>query len=254
MKASVRAAFVDFSKQFEGCLREPYLDYHHDAAGNLDPLVTIAIGNLIDPLSLCVGIPFLNDADESPCTWAEIEAGWHRVKARKDLASHGGGAFKGIAGIHLSDDGIAEVVGRKLDDVDRSLARRFDGYADLWPADATLAAISMAWAMGAGAFAKYPRFCAAVNDLDFCTAAAECWIGPKLVRGDDGKAVPAPPGTPVSELVPDPRNPGVHPRNLANVHLLENAERVISLGADLEELHYPDSLLDPATDPVLPVA
>src|SRR5580704_1499007 len=56
MYSSVRDIFPNFSKQFEGRVGWMYLD--------VKGLVTIGVGNLIDPLPAAVGLPFVHRADE----------------------------------------------------------------------------------------------------------------------------------------------------------------------------------------------
>ncbi len=230
LKPSVQTAFVPFSTQLEGALNFPYLD--------VDCLVTTGIGNLIDPVSLALDLPWLYDASGLPATKADINTQWLIVKSRRDLAPCGGAKFRGIANIHLTDAGVAWVVQRSLADMATRLAHRFPNFGTL-PADAQLGIVSMSWACGAN-FA-YPRFSAAVVAGDFITAAQECWIGPKLVKGH----LPAPDGTPIEDLVPDPKNPGVHPRNIANVLLFKNAAAVVAAADDLDVLHWPDAYVIP---------
>lgn len=136
-------------------------------------LVTCAIGNLIDPLESVIGVPFLRP-DGSDATWEEISEEWHEVKARKDLAPKGGGHFAEITKLRLSDDGVAQVVARKLSQMNAHLAKRFPSYELIWPSSAQLGVLSMAWA--AGPAFKAPHFEAAANTLDFLTCAKECGL------------------------------------------------------------------------------
>ena len=74
---------------------------------------------------------------------------------------------------------------------------------DTWPADAQLALLSMAWAMGPGGPGGFPHFRAGCQALDFKTAAAQCQMN---AAG----------------------NPGLVPRNQANVTLFSNAAIVLA--------------------------
>ncbi len=236
MRASVRKAFVRFTSDFEGVVSCMYAD----RLG----FITVAIGNLCDSIDAACALPFLR-ADGTPASRQEIADEWQMMHDNRAELAHLGwkGAFK-IATLHLSPAGIDQVVTGKLVEVDAFLGQRFPGYEG-WPAAGQLLVLSMSWAMG-GHF-NYPAFSAAVNGLDFATAANECWIGPRLiaVREDHGvaHARPAPPGTPIDQLVPDPKNPGVHPRNLANVKLALEAEAVLEAGLDMGILHYPGSVV-----------
>jgi len=135
------------------------------------------------------------------------------------------------------------VVSAVLDEA--TLRRRFPAY-DSWPADAQLGTLSCAWAAGAGW--ACPKFTAAVNALEpgFQVAA-----GP--VPGASGDLDPGARGEAWLEdnhkPGPNPANPGLHPRNLANQVLFGNAARIVeSPGTyDPERLYWPQHLtLTPA--------
>ncbi len=204
MRAAVAAAFVAFSTKFEGAVPFMYLD--------VKCLVTTAIGNLIDPVDSALGLPFLHE-DGTPASRADIFAEWTVVKARRDLAPCGGMAFHKVTKLHLSDEGIAQVVLAKVTAVDAFLGQRWPAY-EFWPADAQLGTLSMAWAAGPSFYA--PRFSEAVKHQDFATAAVECHMD-------------------------DSHNRGLRPRNLANVLLFRNAAAVLASGADLDLLRWPEA-------------
>lgn len=204
MRDAVRARFVDWSDDYEGLVTWLYCD----ALG----LVTTGMGDLVDPISMALGLPFVRP-DGSPATREEIAAAWRAVKARQDLASHGGGAYKRLTTIRLTRAGVAELVASKLDSNDAILEKRFPRFAS-WPADAQLFAHSMAWACGAGF--RYPKMVALLRAGDFKGAIAECTINPNI-------------GTIVH-------------RNEANRQLLANAARVVADGLDRDKLWYPRDL------------
>ena len=168
MRQSVRDEFLRFTVPLEGAVPFLYLD----ARG----LVTVAIGNLVDPMVAALSLPLVHQ-DGTPADAHAIQADWGRVKARQDLAKAGGLAFKDVAQLRLTDDGMREIVEGKLDQVDRYLAQRFEAWEE-WPAPAQLATLSMAWACGP-AF-KYPKMEAALKARDFATAANECLINPNV--------------------------------------------------------------------------
>lgn len=218
MRAAVRAVFVDWSTPLEGVVDFLYLD--------VKGLVTTAMGNLVDPMIYALPLPFVR-----PDGWLarrdEIIAAWNAVKARQDLALHGGMAFRNVTTLRLTKEGIAFVVGGKLDENDRYLRTRFGPDYDDWPADAQLAVHSMSWACGP-AF-RFPQLEAALRVRDFVTAAAECTIHPEQ-------------GTIVE-------------RNRRQRLLFMNAARVLEHGLDPDVLYYPRDLelAEAPTQPELPV-
>ncbi len=204
MRDSVRRAFVGFTSKFEGVVDCMYLD--------IKGLVTTAIGNLIDPVQMCAGLPFVH-ADGSPASWDAIENEWHMIKGNPVLSRRGWRAAKAIASLHLTPDGIAQVVGAKLALNDAQLAHRFPDY-EAWPADAQLFANSMAWACGANF--HFPKLEAALRAQDFIAASLECHMD-------------------------DSHNQGLVPRNAANLVLLHNAAKVVADGLDRDVLWYPEA-------------
>lgn len=161
---SVAAAFVAFSTPLEGVEHAMYAD--------IRGLVTTAIGCLADPIELALAMPWVR-ADGSPATRDEVAADWHAVKGRPELARLGARAAEPCTTVRLTDEGVARVVGQRLDATVAALARRFPELPE-WPADAQLAVLSLAWACGAG-FA-YPKLEACLRRRDFAGAALECDI------------------------------------------------------------------------------
>lgn len=206
MRDAVRQAFQAYTERFEGAVRWMYLDVRG--------LCTTAIGNLIDPIETALGLPFVRP-DGMPATRDEIATEWRRVKALQSMAKLGGYAFRNVTTLRLTPAGVVDIVDAKLDAVDKQLAARFSGYKD-WPADAQLGTLSLAWACGA-AF-RFTRFEAAVSALDFDTAARESQM--------DATG-----------------NPGLRPRNAAQLVLFSNAARVLA-GGDYspETLYWPEAL------------
>lgn len=220
----MRDAFVGFSAGFEGVVRWMYLD--------VLGLVTVGIGNLIDPLPAV--LPPFRRADGELATRDEIVAEWRRVKVHPTAARQGYRVLEHVTTLRLDDDGIAQVVGGRLSLNDTYLAKRFrcvrhddcrdvpalgevcDAYSyNAWPADAQLATLSMAWACGP-AF-RFPRLEAALLGGSFDVAANECKMN-------------------------EAGNPGLKPRNAANRTLYQNAARVVAQGLDPEVLYFPTAL------------
>ncbi|AKV03962.1 hypothetical protein AKJ09_10625 [Labilithrix luteola] len=212
MRESVRKNFVAFTKPLEGVLPFLYLD--------AKCLVTIAIGNLVDPIEYALELP-LEHPDGRRATRDEIAVAWVKVKARKDLAWKGGMAYASVTSLRLSPTNVERVVFGKLDELDRRLSARFPAYVN-WSADAQLGVLSLAWACGP-AF-HFPRFEAACRALDFDTAAAEGKIANEH-------------GT-------------IRTRNAANRTLFRNAAHVRRARLDPAVLYYPVDLQRERADEV----
>ncbi|HVL61375.1 MAG TPA: hypothetical protein VM430_08205 [Microbacterium sp.] len=212
MRESVRRAFVAFSAPLEGVVAHMYLD--------VKGLVTTAIGILIDPMSMALGLPFRRPGG-ALATRDEIAAEWQRLKADPNAAKMGHRYAARITTLRLDDRGIEDVVATKLEANDALLRQRFPEW-ESWPADAQLATHSMAWACGP-AF-RFPRLEAALRARDFAAAANECQMS---TAG----------------------NPGIVPRNARNRVLYRNAAAVAGSGGTLS----PDVLYWPADMETAPV-
>lgn len=224
MRDSVRYAFISFTSPLEGVVRWLYLD--------VKGLVTIAIGNLVDPIGAALALPLVRP-DGTRATRDEIAAEWQLVKSHPEAARLGHRSLERATHLRLTDAGVDQVVGAKLTQMDIQLATRFREHSDClqhpqlgwacgcgyetWPADAQLATLSMAWACGP-AF-RFPHLDACLRKRDFLGASYECGIDTR-------------------------NNPGVVPRNAANRTLYRNAALVMSAGLDLDTLHWPKALTD----------
>ena len=219
MYDSVRNIFQAVSTKFEGYVPNMYLD--------VKGLVTTGMGNLIDSVAAAQALPWYKP-DGSRASDAEVGAEWSLVKGMQNLKNIGGGTFGKYTTLRLHDDGIQQLINGKLDQNEAMLVKRFPGYTS-WPADAQLALHSMAWAMGAGF--NFPKFQAAVNGLvpDFRTAAVESHMN-------------------------DVGNPGLVPRNAANVVLFNNAADVIDKGLPHDVLVWTDGLISSAVSAVTSAA
>jgi hypothetical protein len=177
--------------------------------------VTTGVGNLIEPESQALGLPFVHKGDGRIATQEEISAEWRALKARPELAVQGFRACEAVTDLRLSDASIDQLVLSKFDAHERVLRQSFAGW-DTWPADAQLGAHSIIWA-GAGFPSKWPKFAAAAAARDWRTAATESHLD-------------------------ETGNPGVAPRNAANVTLFNNAAAVDAAGLDRSQLFYPQQL------------
>lgn len=203
MRQSVANYFRKFTLNFEGDVPFMYLD----RLG----YVTTGKGNKIDPYGPDVyNLPWKR-SDGSLATEAEVHQAWNAVKAAQSRKDNGGGTFGDLTTLRLTSADIDTLVMRKLAENENYIRSEFPSY-DSWPADAQLAVLSMAWAMGAGFSPKYPKFTRAVNAVvpDFTTAANESHM----------------------------TGVGIDGRNAANAQLLRNAATVISQGLDPTVLYY----------------
>ncbi len=235
MKESVRSAWISFNEPLEWRVRFMYLD--------VKGLVSTGIGNLIDATARPLSPPTAEERDRSlamarqlawqnpdgsPATADQVGAAWDAVKARIDRAPKGGGSFKNVTQLRISDAEIDRFVFAKLDEMEATLKGRpeFEQF-DSFPADAQLGLLSMSWGMGP-AF-KFPKFQAFVKAGDWNAAATECRFQPEI-------------GTIVN-------------RNDHDQELFRNAARVVAEGKDPEVLLFagPPALSRspaPTTDPV----
>lgn len=207
MYDSVREQFIAFSTEFEGRVSFMYAD--------IKGLVSIGIGNLIDPVELALPLPFVYKSDQSSAAGqADIQTDWQRVKSDPSLAQKGWRACDAITSLMLTDDSIETLVLSKLDQFAATL-RRTSEFADLddWPADAQLGLFSMAWAMGPAFGPGWPNFRA--------SCAAHDWRGAADNRHMNDSA-----------------NPGLRPRNVANRELFLNAAYATDQGYDPTVLQY----------------
>lgn len=201
MKASVEAGFVGFSAPLEGVVRWMYLD--------IKGLVTVAIGNLIDPVSLALSVPFVWP-DGTAATSSEIRTEWQKVKSNTSLARKGYRAAENVSQLRLTDEGVEALVHKVLRTFDAEMLKRYPAW-ESWPADAQLATFAMAWACGPAFGRTFKGLDASLKRGDWKSAATQCRI-------DDSK------------------NPGVTPRNKAMRQLYFLAA---AMPCDGETLHWP---------------
>ncbi len=206
MRSSVSSVFMQFSTDLEGRVPWMYVD--------VKGLVTVGIGNLIDPRPAALALPFHHDVTGEPATQEEVAAAWDDLKANAaELGARGHKACERRNDLRLSPEAIDSLVLAKAAQNHEVLRGHFPAIDDV-PADAQLGLHSMAWALGAAFAPRWPNFTAAVRAGDFRTAADQCHMS------EDG-------------------NPGVVPRNVANALLFRNAATVVDGGGDPEALHWP---------------
>lgn len=206
MRAPVRANWLAFTERLEGGV--PWL--YADVRG----LITIAFGNLVDPMSTALTLP-LKRQDGSPATRDDIIADWLRVKGDPRSAKLGHLYSKALTHLHLTRDGMEAVALTKLDQNEAVLRGRFPDWDDL-PACAQMALHSLAWACGP-AF-HFPRLVSAVNAGNFDAASVHIQMRETTPEG----------------VV----NAGLRPRNVANRVLMQNAARVRDYHLDPDTLDW----------------
>jgi GH24 family phage-related lysozyme (muramidase) len=224
MYPSVQAQFRAFNEPFEGVVPWMYLD--------IKGLVTVGVGNLIDPVGLATQLQFrFKPGAATPgalATEDQIAEEWNTIKGDQSLAQKGYEACAPLTSLELTDDAINALIAARLSQNESYLKRQtpFLNF-DTWPADAQLGLLSMAWAMGPGGPPSFPMFSAACAKMDFATAAEQCKMN-------------------------EAGNPGIVPRNQANQTLFQNAAAVLAgeaaSGYVRSSLYYPQILtVPPAT-------
>lgn len=185
MKQSVLSTFPSFTTRFEGRVSHMYLDVRG--------LVTIGLGCLIDPESLARSLPFVgkNTGERVPVEVIALE--WRNVKASTLLAKQGHTAAARVTTLKLEDDAVDELARVRLRSAEDYLKKTLKDF-ESWPADAQLATLSMAWAMGAGFTKTFSVWTHAALQHDWAECARQCLMRTK-------------------------GNPGLVPRNKANVAL-----------------------------------
>lgn len=167
MRDAARDHFAQLTARYEGRKGWMYLDTHDP------PLVTTGVGNLIDPVSEALKLPWQRGGD--PASPAEIEADWARVKAMPGgmKAEH---YLDGGRELRLTEEAIDELERRKLDAFWGVISNHFPGAED-WPADGQLGVVMMVWALGMGELLKdFPKFCGALALEHWEVVARECDI------------------------------------------------------------------------------
>jgi len=216
MHQQVVAAWRGFTEPLEGYVQCMYPD--------IKGLITTGCGNLIDPKPAAMGLPWKHGPAGALATQAEISAAWDAVKAFGrgwKQPMHWKYAAK-LTDLRLDNSDIDRLVTSKLLENEAYLRRTFTRW-DVFPADAQLGILSMAWAVGPGFTRIFGNFTAAAlaENWDGCVAAC-------AIRTDG--------------------NPGVVPRNARNRLCFANAALVKRAGADVSQLHWPEAYTGPTAD------
>jgi len=177
MYLGAQAQWYHFTRRFEGEVSFMYLD--------VKGLVTVGIGNLIDPLSEAKKVPFrfkaanrLRRIAGQLATGAEIEAEWDHIKNNPKRAlfmSRGYLLCEAETNLELGATDLMALFNAKSMANERYLKRVFNDF-DSWPADAQLPLMSMAWNLGPAFHRTWPKFTKACQSRDFDAAAQNCSI------------------------------------------------------------------------------
>lgn len=172
MHDSVREAWVAYNEGLEGKLNGLYAD----ELG----LVTTGMGNKVDPAEDALGLPWCLLPSWRPATNDEVLRAWSAVKHDPLAAKQGWRRAFALPenNVRLHDEAVDALIVSALDGFEAALRKRFPKF-DEWPADAQMATLSMAWALGAAKlFKEFPKCCKALDKQDFAGAAAECKMQP----------------------------------------------------------------------------
>ena len=186
IRPAVLAEWRALSEPLEGRVPHMYLD--------VKGLVTCGVGNWLATPSAAVRLPWRLLEGGGLALPSEIAAEWRRVAALE--AARTPNYYASRTTLRLDDETIDELVFDTLYDNAAILAQRWPAWPS-FPADAQLALLSLAWAVGPG-LNGWPKLCDAVARRDWLTAADESHIR------EDG-------------------NPGVAPRNRHQKRSLVNA-------------------------------
>lgn len=168
MHPAVENIWIPFNEKLEGVVPYLYADVKN--------LITIGMGNLVDPVSSAVRLP-LRLQDGTLATRVQIIAAWNAVKNDPLCATKGHTyAYKLLAnGLHLDPEDVKKLIFSKLKQHDAVFAKRFSAWESR-PADAQLAVHSMGWAMGSDFPRKFPRFSKLFEAGAYEAAIVECEI------------------------------------------------------------------------------
>ena len=190
-------------------------------------IVTCATGNALFSEAAADALSWAHP-DGTPCSKAEVDAAYELVKAAWPGVQST--ACARLTAIRLTPSAITSLIDRTIAQDWGYLVAEFPGCAD-WPADAQLMVLSSAWAWGSGFPGVWDR------------------SDPVTARGTKFKSLLSVPPEFVfaAQVVLDASaheetiNPGIIPRDRAEVVMLQNAGAVAAAGADPSVLWYPNT-------------
>lgn len=206
MRDVVRARWLEYTEPLEGGV--PWL--YADVRG----LITIAYGNLVDPLSVALRLPLMHPGG-IVATQAEITADWLRIKGDPNAASKGHLYSRGLTTLRLTREGMSDLALTMLSINDSILRARIPDWEE-YNACVQMAIHSLAWACGANF--RFPKLMSAVQarDWDACSVHIQ-----------------------MREITPEGIvNAGLRARNAANRMLMLNASKVDTFHLDPDTLSW----------------
>lgn len=174
MRDHVREQWINFNRNLEGIKTWLYAD--------VKGFVTTGMGNLVDPLSTAIVLPWKLPAN-IPASATAIRNAWLAVKHDPATPRRKAEYYAQLAAnnIRLDLEDVEKLIITKLEANDRFMVSRFPDW-DTFPADAQMAAHSMAWAMGPAFFRKFPKFTGAFSAGEYARACRK--VGPAPWGGD----------------------------------------------------------------------
>jgi GH24 family phage-related lysozyme (muramidase) len=209
-RASVVAALPDLFGKWEG----QRLNFMYtDRKGK----VTTGTGNLIDPVSMALALEWSNP-DGSIASPATVELEWNAVK-------NAWPKVQSVAGVNLSSVRLgAKALDKLMTDTMQGFWNSLEKIypkAGEWPADAQMMLLSRTWSSGPGAWQTYGSGGATFKEK--LNADPPDFVGGMAAM----KAASA-----HEEKI----NPGIVPRDLAEVQMAKNAADVLAGGLDPDTL------------------
>ena len=230
---SVIDKFIEFSTPLEGNEHAPYLD----SIG----LPSYGIGFLAwdshapQPAHLALGVKWTLP-DGSTASDAEVIRQITALHAQPALAHYKATSqvVLNATTVRVNDEEIKAELMRRLTVDYRWLEAHHFPQIGAWPADAQLAALSVAWAVG-------PDWPSIFGNAKRSLAASPARFLEAIIHMPDA----AHPGhfLPAEIDIKEQGNPGIVPRNVANELALSNAEIVQQRGSDVSVLYWPSSPL-----------
>lgn len=205
MKASYEQ-YHAFSAPLEGRVPTMYCD----CLG----LITTGVGNLINTLAQAEALPWLL-ADGTRAPLEAVRADWHKLHDNAQYyAKRAWMVYSKTMLCHLSEEAIDALVQRTLATNEGIFRKHWTAW-DTFPADAQIAIMSQAWAVGPAFWGKFPNLARCIEAQDWEGCVASCKIR------EDG-------------------NPGVVPRNAKDRFCFHNAALVVAGNLDRDKLYWPE--------------
>lgn len=169
MRKSVSDAWFESIKSYEGYTNWLYFDTHNP------PLATTGVGNMIDGGNKLTGfglsLPW-RFVDGTYALESQVTDEYIRLRAL-GIQNQGGMAYRSYAKLFLDESVVKWMVNLKTLEF-WNILKKFFTDIEIWPADAQLAIMNMAWWMGPGFYQSWPNFSAACKAQDWIRASQNC--------------------------------------------------------------------------------